>query len=93
MAVLAARTNHQRQEIAAKYQQEHDKVIIDEHVTSHISYVHFVRYENVPTNQRETFPWFTINFQRWENLETYISIYRKFESLYKFENWEYLSFV
>lgn len=42
MAVLAVRTNHQRQEIAAKYQQEHDKVIIDEHVTSNISYEHFV---------------------------------------------------
>ena len=42
MAVLAARTNHQRQEIAAKYQQEHDKVIINEHVTSNISYEHFV---------------------------------------------------
>lgn len=30
MAVLAARTNHQRQEIAAKYQQEHDKDLVDD---------------------------------------------------------------
>ena len=57
MAVLGARTNQQRQEIAAKYQQEYDKVIIDEHVTSYTECIHFIdRQENVETNQRGTFP-------------------------------------